>query len=90
MSESVHNEYLQKYIDPILEKLVIELLMKKPTNDLVDFMVNWLKTKGEEICQNNNKNIDKFNAYGDVSDEEYEEMDDEVEDMLEVQKKKGP
>jgi hypothetical protein len=29
-------------VDPVLEKLVVELLMKKPTEDLVDFMVNWL------------------------------------------------
>jgi hypothetical protein len=71
-------------VDPLLEKLVVELLMKKPTTDLVDFMVNWLKTKGKEIAAESAKVVDKHNAYGDVSDEEYDEMEDEVEDLLEL------
>ena len=80
MSDNHHNEYLQKYADPILEKLVVELLMKKPTDDIVDFMVHWLNSKGAEIARENNAKADNFNAYGDVSDEYSEDEDgDEVE-----------
>ena len=88
-SEAVHNEYLQKYIDPILEKMVVELLMKKPTDDLIEFMRSWLQTKGTEIMKENVQSTQKANAYGDISDDENDsEMEDDVEDLLELQKKK--
>ena len=89
-SEAAHNEYLQKYIDPILEKMVVELLMKKPTDDLIEFMRSWLQTKGTEIMRENVQTTQKANAYGDISDDENDsEMEDDVEDLLELQKKKG-
>jgi hypothetical protein len=54
--------------------------MKKPTDDIVDFMVHWLNSKGAEIARENNAKADNFNAYGDVSDEYSEDEDgDEVE-----------
>ena len=84
-SEAAHNEYLQKYIDPILEKMVVELLMKKPTDDLIEFMRNWLQTKGAEIMKENLQTTQKANAYGDISDDDdYDEMEDDVEELLEL------
>lgn len=64
--------------------------MKKPTDDLIEFMRSWLQTKGAEIMKENLQATQKANAYGDISDEDdYDEMEDDVEELLELQKKKA-
>jgi len=36
--------YIDQYLNPILEPMVIDILLHKPT-DLVEFMVKWLTDK---------------------------------------------
>ena len=42
--ESSKNEYIEKYLNPILHPLLAELLVHRPT-DPVTFMINWLRNK---------------------------------------------
>lgn len=39
-------EYLTKKINPVFERLIVDLLIDMPT-DFVSFAVQWLNTKGK-------------------------------------------
>ena len=53
MSDPASKLFLTKRVNPILEKLVIELVVKKPENIVTlfinfktEFMISWLQEKG--------------------------------------------
>jgi len=46
--EKINREYLANKVNPLLEKLVVDLLINKPDNSLA-YMKQWLDDKGEKI-----------------------------------------
>jgi len=48
MSDSSTKNYLKQKVNPIFEKMVIELVMQKP-QDVTRFMIKWLTDNGESI-----------------------------------------
>jgi hypothetical protein len=48
MSDPTSKAYLAKRVNPILEKLVIDLVVKRPEG-ITQFMIDWLREKGEKI-----------------------------------------
>ena len=41
-------EYLKKNVAGLLEKMTVDLLLEKP-EDVVQFMQDWIRTKGESV-----------------------------------------
>lgn len=42
--------YLDQKVNNLIKPMLVDILKKKPEN-MIDFMVNWLETKGREIDQ---------------------------------------
>jgi cAMP-dependent protein kinase regulator len=54
MNEEIEDRnYINQKVNPILERLVIDLLINKP-DDVGDFMINWLRERGSKGTQNQN------------------------------------
>lgn len=51
MDEKENRNYINSKIHPIFERLVIDLLLNKP-DDPVDYMLEWLKDKGQQFRAN--------------------------------------
>lgn len=48
MSDPASKAYLVNRVNPILEKLVVELVVKRPEN-ITQYMIDWLKNYGGSI-----------------------------------------
>lgn len=72
MDSQSQKQFLQQKVNPILEKLVTQLLKSKPDN-ITEFMVTWLQQHGRKIELGNKQ---KHNS-SDESDE-----DDTVAELL--------
>jgi len=46
MSDPVSKAFLAKRVNPILEKLVVDLVIKRPDN-VTQYMIQWLHDKGD-------------------------------------------
>jgi len=42
--ESSKDEYIETYLNPVLQPLLAEILVHKPA-DLITFMINWIRNK---------------------------------------------
>ena len=44
MAEDPHVEYIEKWLTPVVEDMITEVLLNKP-EDPIEFMINWLQNK---------------------------------------------
>lgn len=47
-TEAENKGYIDNRINPIFEKLLMDLVLKKP-DSVCDFMIDWLKIQGKDI-----------------------------------------
>eukprot|EP01006_Ploeotia_vitrea_P037771 TRINITY_DN66169_c0_g1_i1.p1 TRINITY_DN66169_c0_g1~~TRINITY_DN66169_c0_g1_i1.p1 ORF type:complete len:121 (-),score=10.42 TRINITY_DN66169_c0_g1_i1:1404-1766(-) len=80
MSDPVSKAFLAKRVNPILEKLVVDLVIKRPEN-VTGFMVQWLQDKGEQIERQTMDHASK--GHYDVESEE-DSDEDTGEDLLDI------
>eukprot|EP00825_Cyclidium_porcatum_P049133 TRINITY_DN841_c0_g2_i2.p1 TRINITY_DN841_c0_g2~~TRINITY_DN841_c0_g2_i2.p1 ORF type:complete len:375 (+),score=79.28 TRINITY_DN841_c0_g2_i2:148-1272(+) len=78
-SDKEGKEYLNKKVNPILEKLVVELVTKRP-QQVVNFMITWLQNQGQQI--------EKSITSGKQEEQSDDSDDDAGEDLLDVEKLK--
>lgn len=71
--------FLAKKVNPILEKLVVELVMKRPDN-VTQFMVNWLQDKGANI----EKSLGAEGKVGYEADSDEDSEDEATEDLMDI------
>lgn len=81
--EKVNRNYISTKVNPILEKMVFDLVMKKPDN-VIQYMIKWLQDNQDsferEMKQNSGKLASKNrNAYGESSEED--EPEDYVDEI---------
>eukprot|EP01017_Pseudomicrothorax_dubius_P015467 TRINITY_DN1781_c0_g2_i1.p1 TRINITY_DN1781_c0_g2~~TRINITY_DN1781_c0_g2_i1.p1 ORF type:complete len:377 (-),score=133.11 TRINITY_DN1781_c0_g2_i1:170-1300(-) len=85
--EAANREFIDKKINPILEKLVVDLLINKP-EDVVEFMIDWITTKKDSLKREIGYTAGESPT---KRKESQEDSDDEVEDLpIPAAKKKGP
>lgn len=80
-TEKINRNFIQTRVNPILEKLLIDILVHKPEK-MVPFMIKWLQENGEKhSCDHavTKKSSGHTNAYGESSSEEEEE--EMIEDL---------
>jgi hypothetical protein len=80
-NEKINRNFIQARVNPILEKLLIDILVHKPEK-MVPFMMKWLQENGEKYSTDNaipKKTTGHTNAYGESSEEEDEE--ETIEDL---------
>lgn len=72
-----NRDYINKRLNPILEKIILDILISKPPN-VVEFMVKWLKDNGKKVSEELQKKSKEKNFYGEESDSESDEEANET------------
>lgn len=71
------NEYLNKNAYRVIEGMVNDLLLNQP-EDVVEFMIVWLKEKGNQVLMNAKNNEDLSEQYSESSDYDSDEQDNNI------------
>ena len=80
--ERNNRNYIHSRINPILEKMVVDILLQRPEK-MVPFMIKWLQDNGQKYSNDSlnsppkKKSIHR-NAYGESSEEDDEEVIDDL------------
>eukprot|EP00331_Platyophrya_macrostoma_P014159 CAMPEP_0176432356 /NCGR_PEP_ID=MMETSP0127-20121128/15349_1 /TAXON_ID=938130 /ORGANISM="Platyophrya macrostoma, Strain WH" /LENGTH=381 /DNA_ID=CAMNT_0017814519 /DNA_START=25 /DNA_END=1170 /DNA_ORIENTATION=- len=75
-SEKEKREYIRKNVNPVLERMVVDILVSRP-DDLLNFMINWLQSKGPKYISGNKSVVVN-------DDEKSDEDEDEEDEVLEI------
>lgn len=89
-SEKANKNFILNRVNPILEKMLVDILIHKPDN-MVAFMSKWLEENGQKFSNDQHapkKKSVHTNAYGESSEEEdEEEIIEELPAKTEIQVK---
>lgn len=83
-AEAENREFIKNKINPILERMMVDILVSKPSN-VVSFMKEWLNSKGSQFEPKNTGD----DSNSDESDEEVEELQTKEEIALKSRGKAG-
>ncbi len=86
----IYKEYINTKVNPIIEGLVADRLPNRP-DDVISFIENWLADKKENFKLIKDKQVDsqdklkgQQNAYGELSDDDEEDYDGEMDDLIQM------
>lgn len=91
----IYKEYITTKVNPIIEGLVVDLLLNRP-DDVISFIEKWLAEKKENFKTIKDKQVDsqdklkgQENAYGEVSDDDEDDYDDQMDDVIQKKVAQG-